>query len=183
MNKRKAILILEDQKNKIHNSGFQPIPWIDETLNYIILIFGKESEQYRQISNLHFEDSYPKMESLLGKIIFNGIEIKDEQDIAEDYINSFIDQIKNTGLPNINNFPKDKIYIDKMIFWTILPIIIGGCFSFGLYIGQSRFDKEKQEYYLNQKEWKDKYDSLKREYNLLLQKRESIKKQEGSTTF
>ena len=42
---------------------------------------------------------------------------------------------------------KKPLKISNALFWTIASCIIAGSFSLGVYIGQARFDKEKSDYY------------------------------------
>lgn len=164
MKTKKAISILVSQKEKIFQLGFEPIIWTDETLNYLEQIFGKDSEQYKQIHDFGFKDNYPKTTPHL-KLYINKIHLKSEQDYVADYMESFINQLKNTGIPKNNNYPENKVCIDRNLFWTFLPIVIGCCFTLGLYFGNTKFDREKEDYYNAQKKWKESYDSLLIKYN------------------
>ena len=175
MNAKKAITVLETQKKKIFKADFTPITWIDETLIYIEQIFGKESVQYNQIFKLKFEKDYPDCSGLRFEIQVNNVKIKNEQDVAADYIESFINQIKKVGIPRKSVIIENMICIEKTLFWTLLPIMIAGCFTLGLYFGNTKFDKEKEDYYSSQKIWKSKYDSLKVEYVSVKKEIDSLK--------
>ena len=51
--------------------------------------------------------------------------------------------------------------IKNIYFWTVLLVISSGAFALGLHFGNSKFDKEKSEFYETTKKQEVEIDSLK----------------------
>jgi hypothetical protein len=160
MKKKVIIKLLEKQRDKVNLKEFNPVFWVDETLNIVEQIFGKESSQWKQINELVFKDQYLGRNNG-GSVTINGVKQPNERDNATNYIDSFIEQVRYID-PKNHSFDSSKLHIDKTLFYTLGPIIIGACFYLGIYFGTSKFDKEKIEYYNAQEKWKYKYDSIKK---------------------
>ena len=172
MNKKKAIKILEDQKLKLKTLGFTPVPWIDETSNYISEIFGKDSDQKRQLLELDFKEDYPKT-GVYGRIsAIDGTPLHDEIDIAGQFIDSLIEHLNKIGLPKKKVITKSEDSTEKRsgifirnyllsFFGTVLVALIGGVFILGYHFGANKFDLEKETLFKEAEHWKLEYYLLK----------------------
>lgn len=139
MKRENSIKLLAAQKNKLQDKTLDEQHWTDETANLVSNIFGKDSEQYRQIRDIsiridndtYYGEDFSPMKNRIR---------------AEKYLDSFITQVQNFTYDNQVSFNKDKEFkFYKSTVYTLAPIIISGVFVLGLYFGNNKFDKDKIE--------------------------------------
>lgn len=171
MKRKKAIEILKHQKSKLKKPGFTVDPWIDEMSTYLTEIFGKESEQYRQLMELDFKEDYPKI-GLQGKISsIDGTPIYNDIDNAEQFIDNLIEQITKIGLPKKRSGTNTDGSVEKRsgifinyslltIICTLLIALFSGLFMIGRYFGIKKFDMEKEDLYKEVEHWKTEYNKV-----------------------
>jgi len=140
MKKEKATEYLNSQKLKLNQLDLDEIHWIDETVSIVEVIFGENSRQSEQISELtlSIDDSfYDDGTYHPGR----------NRDRAKRYIDTFINQLdlhyekKLQSQKESTNTPFIVKHFGVTI--TIVLALITGAFSFGLYFGNIKFDKEK----------------------------------------
>lgn len=139
MKRENSIKLLKEQKNKLQDKTLDELHWTDETANLVSNIFGKDSEQYKQIrdisiridNNTYYGEEFNPMKNRIR---------------AEKYLDSFITQVQNFTYDNQVSFNKEKEFkFSKSTIYTLTPIIISGAFALGLYFGNTKFDKDKIE--------------------------------------
>jgi hypothetical protein len=166
-------LIQEGQKFTFRNNSYsvshgtytrasdELLGWIATVEDFIHSTYGDESAAYRLYLTF-------KREKLNGY----------EQDEFEKQMNILNGALK--ACMNISPKPSKKQIDDNQViqliknfyFWTVLVIISGGAFGFGLHFGASKFDKEKSEFYETTKSQEIEISSLKN--NLLIKDTEIV---------
>jgi hypothetical protein len=139
MKKENSIKLLLAQKSKLKDKLLDERHWSDETSNLVSNIFGKDSEQYRQIREINIS---------INDFVFagEGLNPMKNRVRAEKCLDSFITQIENFTYESQSTFYADKEFkFNKSTIYTLMPIIISGSFALGLYFGNTKFDKEKIE--------------------------------------
>lgn len=140
MKRENLIILLNQQKDKLQDLKLDEIHWIDETSNIVSNIFGKESEQVKQVKDINIRIGN-------NQIYFGDYDDPMKNRIrAEKYMTSFITQVENTTYEKVNTYNSEKEYkLSKTLTITFLSIIISGVFGLGFYFGNNKFDKEKIE--------------------------------------
>lgn len=142
MEKKDSIKLLTAQKNKLKEISLDEIHWIDETANLVSNIFGKDSDQLKQIKqiNIRIHDS--------SHYTYKGEDTNPMKNRirAENYINSFITQVENFTYKKVESYDRNKeCKFNKNLFYSVSFIIISGAFTLGFYFGNNKFDREKIE--------------------------------------
>lgn len=114
--------------------------------------FQKKALQYIEsftayAEELSFEQSQPK-EVKLQRPSF--------EEARQEYVKTASIVAKQNQTNNKTNRQENNIILpfSREALWTISLTIIGGVFLFGLYIGQAKFDKEKSDFYEENKKMK-----------------------------
>jgi len=98
----------------------------------------KKLSEQEEIKMLVFHRAGKQFDNIILELE-NRIRQRDES------ANKAIQEIQKKSKVN----PQDKKHytIGISIFWTVLPLLVGAIWTFGYYIGTSKFDKEKVDYY------------------------------------
>jgi hypothetical protein len=139
MKRENSIKLLTEQKDKLYDKSLDEHHWTDETLNIISNIFGRDTDQFRQIKDLSIS---------IDNNVYNGGNNNPlrNRERAAKYIDSYIKQVENFTYEKIGTFNSDNEYkFSKSIFYTIATTLIGGSFALGFYFGNNKFDNEKIE--------------------------------------
>jgi hypothetical protein len=185
INRKEAIRLFHDRiykANGILNSGtnskndnFQKLKdGLEEWDNYNVLLFRKV------FSDKTISDKYQGQRKTLGPAGAYWLdEVKEYREDLKAKIKNFEKMIEMVELleedenvvgqnkivemdqpKNINQSSSSRFSTE--IFVTILSVSVGGAFALGLYFGQAKFDKEKMEYYEQNKILKVKITNLEK---------------------
>ena len=136
------------------------LSWIAIVESFISNNYGDESAAFKLIKDV-------------DKSKFNGYE-QDDFEEQMNIINGALKTCKKIPLKLAVKTSDDNLIIQllkNIYFWTVLVVISGGAFGLGLHFGNSKFDKEKIEFYETTKKQEVKIDSLK---EVLIKKNDSI---------
>ncbi|WP_298146839.1 hypothetical protein [Flavobacterium sp.] len=124
MNRKKAIEILQKQKQKLDNPNFlKDENWVFQTASYIKDFFGESSTEYFFISKFEFTAYYSKPDSKQDAI--GRLNAKTPK--AKKYLENCIETISNKGL---YKHPKKNLVSDKSNFELIGIVITISIFVF-----------------------------------------------------
>jgi len=154
MKKENSIKLLQDQKSKLQEKSLDERHWTDETANFVSNIFGKDSEQFKQIRDINIS---------INDYVFAGGESNPMKNRirAEKYLDSFITLVENFTYEKSSTFnTSEEFKFNKSAVYTIIPIVISGAFILGFYFGNTKFDKDKIELTEKVKSLSAKTDSL-----------------------
>jgi hypothetical protein len=138
MDKKSALLALNNQKDKIKN-GLKPELWINTTSELLKKIFPISGEsKSKQISDIYFYPFLERNPHLIEQQVQKG------RAEAERYMLEFIEEINIAGLER--TFEDNKILqlIKNQYFWIVISTLIGATYILGLNIGKSSFVKDKE---------------------------------------
>nr|WP_315134264.1 hypothetical protein [uncultured Flavobacterium sp.] len=142
MEKKDSIKLLNAQKNKLNEKSLDEIHWIDETTNIVSNIFGKDSDQLKQLKQIKItihNSSHFTYEGEDRNPMKNRIR-------AINYIDSFITQVENFTYKKLESYDRNtECKFNKNIFYSVSFIIVSGAFTLGFYFGNNKFDREKIE--------------------------------------
>ncbi len=167
---KQAIQTLQDRITELNVDNFDPIVWTDQTCNFIRRIFGKHASQ--KISQL--EDISYNIDVAMTDLGMRQRRMVKGKQQAKEYLNSYINEIQqyglDVGIENNKNGQRSRpshFYTlgKNLAFWSIFLVIIGGAFGFGYHIGNSKFDKDKIDYYQQNQELKKTVDTIDSELN------------------
>jgi hypothetical protein len=142
MNKKHAIDQLERKKEELNSQTLDARTWINTTIQVIYSIFIDSGKQKAFFISRLKNDGY-----------FN----KEE---AKKYLDEYITEIKTNGIEKASK-------LGFFAYWGVWSAIVGGAFGLGLYFGQSKFDKEKGDYYEQNIVLKDSISNIHKENRLL----------------
>lgn len=133
MTKRKAIQILNKQKDKLlDESIYKDENWVFQTASYVKDFLGEDSPEYNLISRFHF--GILTNGSLSNEEIHNELDSKKQK--AEVFIDNCIETIKNKGLYKSSiittTYIAAKSAIIKQIVIGIIITIVGGLILYKL---------------------------------------------------
>jgi hypothetical protein len=168
MEEQEAINLINQRIQDLRSNNFDPIVWTDTTCELMRRVFSESFE--RKIESIE-DISYIVTAPMAGPDIQAR---RRQQGIlqAEQYLTSFTQEIQNHGMENSNNQdvkPENKIIalLKNVYFWGVLVIVIGASFALGKDIGVSKFDKEKKDWYDENKSLKEDNKVLKDSVNML----------------
>lgn len=166
----KATEILNSASNS-NSDSFQNLKdGLENWDNYNVLLLRKA------FSDKTISDQYQKQRKTLGPAREYWLdELKEYREDLKSKIKNFEKMIEMVELlEEDDSTSEDKINLSQKknqnksiglsteIFWTILSISVGGAFALGMYFGQTKFDKEKIEYYEQVKDSKVKQSNLQK---------------------
>lgn len=143
MKKQKALKSLSEKLNDLQNQNFDPDVWTQLTSQLIMKIFP-----------ISFQD---KIESIkeIDYVIYSSMADQGMQNRkkvqgiskAKTYIDAYIDEINNHGMEkgSINN--NRSFWGNLSTFWGIVAAVVLAAFMLGMYIGNTKFDKDKNDLY------------------------------------
>lgn len=147
MNKRKAIKILKQQKDKIKKN--QNNQWIIETASYVKDFFGSDSVEYSWICKFKWSVSFVTIDGEKPKWVANAMKQKPYE--ASKFLENCISVLKNKGV-----YKKPKInFFSEYSNWKVLGILFA-VLVFGFWIGYWTKDFE---IFSKGKKYKDSFSS------------------------
>ena len=128
MNKKKAIKILGQQKEKIKNySKLRNIQWNIETASYVKDFLGKESPEFKWISQFKWSVTYVSIDGETPKYVKTKIENKPKEAIQ--FLENCINIIENKGIYK----EKKENWFSGLNNWKIVGILFAFIvFGFGI---------------------------------------------------
>lgn len=128
MNKKKAIRIINEQKEKIRNNPeLRNTQWNFQTASYIKDIFGKDSTEYSWISQFKWVVTYVSINDETPSYVKSEIASKPKKAIQ--FLDNCLDIIENKGVFK----EKKENWFSGKKNWQILSVLVGvGLFGFGI---------------------------------------------------
>jgi hypothetical protein len=128
MNKKKAIRIINEQKEKIRNNPeLRNTQWNFQTASYIKDIFGKDSTEYSWISQFKWTVTYVSVNDETPSYVKSEIASKPKKAIQ--FLDNCLDVIENKGVFK----EKKENWFSGKKNWQIISVLIGvGLFGFGI---------------------------------------------------
>lgn len=158
MNKDQAIRLLNQQLTRI-NENFDQVHWTETTQAIITKIFPNTFQEKRdQLDDISYRANTPH-----SFREFEEAAMARGKNRAREYITSYIEEIQTFGIEldkSGDNHPITSL-IKNGYFWTAIAAIGSLAFYSGNYIGTTKFDKEKLEYYQKVDELKKSNEGLK----------------------
>ena len=146
---------ISDKIKELENPNLDFDNWMPIVIAYLNEKYGANLTSTNDLKNLINKNEY----LLYSDKVFN-MNIDKKKRAAKKILTGVL-QLSSTTENFHKKDNKETISFNKILFYTVLPLIIGATFTLGYYFGNNKFDREKLNLWEENKKQKIIIDSLK----------------------
>lgn len=143
MEKKEAIVELNKIYSELYSIDFDPVVWTSLTKTRLKKIFPiSYQEKIDCIECIQYSVTAP----LASQELQNRIKDKGTSQAGK-YIIAYIDEINQHAMEKGSNNNHQSFLGNLSTFWGIVTAVVVASFMLGMYIGNTKFDSDKNDYY------------------------------------